>query len=116
MPEQDQRSMIFTGTQEEMERIENLLGKSGRAIVESENSITGGFEDGPRILRQVADHLGLRPEETKDWTELECNDQDHLVSMAAGNLGWVIDDAIDGDTIEFFMEEEPELRTRIART
>ena len=117
LQDQDRREMMFHGTKEEMEKLEELLGRPGHSIVTSNpddvHPEIGLITSGARILGVLAKHLGLSPERTRDWAELEYEDQQTLATIAAGNMKFEMSHALDQDTIELLLRPETGLPGRI---
>ena len=115
----DQREMMFYGTKEEMEKLEELLGRPGEYIVTSnptgDDPEVGLMASGTNILGMVARHIGLSPEKTKDWAELEYEDQQIIATIAAGNMEWAINHALEQRTIELFLSPETGFVERITK-
>ena len=115
----DRREMMFYGTKEEMEKLEELLGRPGEYIVTSnptgDDPEVGLMASGTEILEIVARHIGLSPERTRDWAELEYEDQQIIATIAAGNMEWTINHALEQSTIDLFLLPETGFLDRITK-
>ena len=112
------RQAIIEGTEEQIHRIQEILGHRVAYVVTSENNSTVGFfQDGPRVLKQVAEYFGMAPEDTRDWDSLEHEDKENLMYLVAGNSFWDIEKkTLAQESMRDWFEDQPEFRAKIVKS
>ena len=112
------RQALVTGTEEQMKQIEEMLGKPLHYVVtDDNNSVVGFFQDGPIVLKQVAEYFGISPEDTQGWDSLDYEDKETLMCLVAGNIFWDIEKKIlEQESMRDWFEDQPEFRAKIAKS
>ena len=108
---------VITATPAQLDAIAAIVGTENvhRAVI-GENNIAAFWNEGPKILAQLARaYTEVEQPRLKTWDELNDDTRETVVSLAAGSFDWADDRTLHDYYIEDTLRGHPELRVALLR-
>ena len=99
-PRERRYEAVVLATMEQIERIKILAGADNVSMaMMGDNGIGAFWSEGPELLEMLRQILNIEARNPEaDWNALPPEDKDTLISIAAGNVGWAVDNRLDANT------------------
>lgn len=111
-PRERRYEAVVMATLEQIERIKILAGADNVSMaMMGDNGIGAFWSEGPELLEMLRQILNIEAGNPEaDWNALPPEDKDTLISIAAGSVGWAVDNWLDDEYVtEWFAGQDDAL-------